>query len=193
MATDPLERMTVAELDAASRLLKTDVVTAIADETGEKWAGLGIVAWILAKRDDPTAALSTFRAMSAGELYDALGVTEPAAAADPVLGDDGDTAADGAAAATAEAEPATDSASAVDDLAPLGGAVPNIVIANPDDDVEVEAAMRAYVEAQAARNPNAAPADYGADTATAQATTEAERVAALRERIVADPMGRRRG
>jgi hypothetical protein len=95
MAHDPMATLTVAELDAGSRLLKTDLVTAVAHSTQHKWQALAITAWLLAKRSDPYVKLDTFRAMHPKELSDALGygqpddeptdepVDEPAPAAEP--------------------------------------------------------------------------------------------------------------
>lgn len=168
---DPLERLTIAELDAGSRYLKTDLVTAIAEDRAEKWGGLALVAWILAKRDDPTAQLAPYREMSANDLYRALGVVED----DPDGADldsgavSGETAPDdasGGAEATPEAAAVGDSAAASGDLLA---------------DLDVEAALTAAADPTTAPDAEAAP------------LSAAEEREALRARIVADPMGRHRG
>lgn len=95
MAADMLDQLTIAELDACSRKLGTDVVTAIHEGTADRWAALAIVAHAMAARTDPTASLSTYRQMTPAELSSALGlddtaedpVTDPAAevAANPTV------------------------------------------------------------------------------------------------------------
>lgn len=79
---DPLDRLTIAELDAGSRILKADMIVAITAKTMERAAALAILAWLLAKRVDPHAQLTTYRAMTINELVATLGITE-APAPDP--------------------------------------------------------------------------------------------------------------
>lgn len=90
--TDALNRLTIGELDAGSRLLKTDLVTAISEHTMHKWAGLAIVAFLIDRRTDPSSQLATYRAMTPDELAETLGLVdeeEPdAEAADPLEADD---------------------------------------------------------------------------------------------------------
>lgn len=74
--TDALDRLTIGELDAGSRLLKTDIVTAVAEHTMHKWAGLAIVAYLIDRRTDPTVQLATYRAMTPVELAGTLGLND---------------------------------------------------------------------------------------------------------------------
>lgn len=171
MTTDPLERLTVAELDAGSRLLKTDLVTAIAEDRAEKWAGLAITAWLLARRDDPSALLSPYRAMGANELYTALGV-----AAEPDPDPAADVADDGQADASDDAE-ATGPAEAVEDT-------PDASVGLADDLDLDDGQAEAVAQDATGATPSPLPA---------VAAAEAVERAALRARIAADPMGRRRG
>lgn len=73
---DPLDQLTIAELDSGSRLLKTDLVTAIGESTMNRWQGLAIVAWLIARRTDPQAKVETYRQMTAVELSDVLGLND---------------------------------------------------------------------------------------------------------------------
>lgn len=73
---DPLNQLTIAELDTCSRLLKTDIVAAIHGGTMNRWAGMAILAYVIAKRTDPAAKLGTFREMTPVELTAALGYPE---------------------------------------------------------------------------------------------------------------------
>jgi hypothetical protein len=88
MAYDPINQLTIAELDTCSRLLKTDIVAAIHGGTMNRWAGMAIVAYVIAKRTDPAAQLGAFRAMTPVELTVALGYPDdddqPVEPADPV-------------------------------------------------------------------------------------------------------------
>lgn len=84
---DPIDDLTVAELDEANRRLKADALTAITEGTVDRWQAMAIVAWLIARRDDPKAQLETFRAMRPAELADQLG-----------MGDDDKEAADDPAA-----------------------------------------------------------------------------------------------
>lgn len=77
MSYDPLNQLTIAELDTCSRLLKTDIVTAIHGGTMHRWQGMAILAYVLAKRTDPAAKLETYRAMTPAELSATIGVDGP--------------------------------------------------------------------------------------------------------------------
>lgn len=68
---DPLEVLTLAELDAGSRLLHADIVHHITAPGAERrWEALAIGAYLVARRDDPTVQLTTFRKMTADEIGD---------------------------------------------------------------------------------------------------------------------------
>lgn len=73
---DPLAKLTVAELDAGSRLIRGDILAAISEQTEKRWQSLAVVAYLLARRTDPAADVATFRAMTANELQGALGLDE---------------------------------------------------------------------------------------------------------------------
>lgn len=65
---DPLDALTVAEIDAGSRLLRADLVGAITQGTAQRWPALAIMAYLHARRTDHGAQLATYRAMTAAEL-----------------------------------------------------------------------------------------------------------------------------
>lgn len=73
MSYDPLAQMTIQELDAASRRVKTDVSAAIATGTMDRWRSLAAVAHVLALRSDPAAKYADFMQMNPSELSTALG------------------------------------------------------------------------------------------------------------------------
>lgn len=113
MSYDPLNQLTIAELDTCSRLLKTDIVTAIHGGTMHRWQGLAILAYVLAKRADPAAKLETYRAMTPAELSAEIGIDAPdpePADPDTEAGDEADVELD------VEADP--DDAAPVDDGRP---------------------------------------------------------------------------
>jgi hypothetical protein len=85
---DPLNQLTIAELDMCSRLLKTDIVTAIHGASMHRWAGMAIVAYVIAKRADPAAKLDTYRQMTPAELTAALGYPGDAEDPDPAAAGD---------------------------------------------------------------------------------------------------------
>lgn len=84
MAYDPINQLTIAELDTCSRLLKTDIVAAVHGGTMNRWAGMAILAYVIAKRTDPAAQLGQFRAMTPVELTVALGYPDDDDADQPV-------------------------------------------------------------------------------------------------------------
>lgn len=65
---DLLDRLTVVELDIASRKLKEDIVHAITAPTAGRWQGLAILAWMVGKKTDPTYALKPLLALDAADL-----------------------------------------------------------------------------------------------------------------------------
>lgn len=69
---DLLDRLTVTELDLASRMLKEDIVQAVTQGTAGRWKGLALLAYMTAKHTDPTARLADFMALDAGDLVDTL-------------------------------------------------------------------------------------------------------------------------
>lgn len=73
MSFDPLAQLTIQELDAASRRVKTDVATAIATGTMDRWRAMAAVAHMIALRTDPAAKFADFMAMLPAELTVALG------------------------------------------------------------------------------------------------------------------------
>lgn len=79
---DPVAELTIAELDAGSRLLKADMMTAVSTDHPARSAALAVTAWLLARRTDRAAQLNTYRAMTLSELTTQLGldddVDEPA-------------------------------------------------------------------------------------------------------------------
>ncbi len=73
--TDPLDALTIAEIDAGSRLLRADLVGAITNGTALRWPALAVTAYLHARRTDPAAQLATYRAMTAAELTAELGMS----------------------------------------------------------------------------------------------------------------------
>lgn len=71
---DPLDELTISEIDMGSRLLRADLVGAVTEGTAQRWPALAIVAYLHARRRDPAAELATYRAMTAKELTDELGL-----------------------------------------------------------------------------------------------------------------------
>lgn len=87
---DPLDALTIAEIDAGSRLLRADLVGAVTQGTAQRWPALAVVAYLHARRGDPSAQLTQFRAMTPPELLGELGMTTPAPVADDGDGDEED-------------------------------------------------------------------------------------------------------
>lgn len=85
---DPVSLLTLRELDLASRQLKCDVM--LACQTGHylRPAALPLVAWLHARREQPTVKLEQFRAMTLLELEPHLTFTEPAGALEAAGVDD---------------------------------------------------------------------------------------------------------
>lgn len=74
---DPLDDLTIRELDIASRKLEVDVASAIKHGVGGKrYEGLALVAWLWAKRSDPQAKLEPFRDVTMPALATALGMDD---------------------------------------------------------------------------------------------------------------------
>ena len=69
---DPVDSLTVVELRVINGKLKADAMKAITDGTADRWDALALVAWVLAKRRDPAARLSTYENMTIGQLGDLL-------------------------------------------------------------------------------------------------------------------------
>lgn len=70
---DPIMDLTMAELDAGSRLIRCDLMAASQQGHYLRPAAMAVTAYILAKRDDPKVKLSKFRAMTLTQLAEALG------------------------------------------------------------------------------------------------------------------------
>lgn len=73
---DPLDALTIQELDAGSRLLKGSLIAAVAEKTERYEMGLAVVAYLHARRRDrntpPGELLGRYTAMSYSDLTDAL-------------------------------------------------------------------------------------------------------------------------
>lgn len=78
---DPLDALTIAELDAGSRLLKASVVAAIAEKNEHYEKALAVVAYLHARRSDRTTApaelLAGYTRLSYSELSEALASFAP--------------------------------------------------------------------------------------------------------------------
>lgn len=74
MTYDPLNELTIGELDLCSRMLKADIVKAIHGATEDRWKGMAILGYVMGKRTDPTVKLDAFLAMTPAQLTDALGM-----------------------------------------------------------------------------------------------------------------------
>ncbi len=69
---DLFDRLTVTELDLASRMLKEDIVGAVTQGTAGRWKGLALLAYMTAKHTDPTVKLAHYMALDATELITEL-------------------------------------------------------------------------------------------------------------------------
>jgi hypothetical protein len=76
---DPLDLLTIAELDAGSGLLKASLVAQIVTKGAKFEASLAVLAYLLARRTDHTAKLATFRDMRFTELQSYLETFRPPA------------------------------------------------------------------------------------------------------------------
>lgn len=80
---DPLDALTIAELDAGSRLLKASVVAAVAEKSADYEKALAVVAYLHARRTDrttpPPQLLAHYTAMRYSELSEALAAFAPKA------------------------------------------------------------------------------------------------------------------
>lgn len=78
---DALDELTIAELDAGSRLLKTSLIRAVAENTADYERGLAIVAYLHARRRDrttkPDELLKRFTGMRYSELAQHLAGLKP--------------------------------------------------------------------------------------------------------------------
>lgn len=77
---DPLDALSVTELDIVSRQLKCDVYEAVAGKDGLRWAALARLAWLWAKRRDPHAKLQTYVDLTGAQLTRVLRLDERQAA-----------------------------------------------------------------------------------------------------------------
>lgn len=74
---DVLDGLTVRELDLASRKLQVDVVDAFKGGAGGKrYAAFATVAWLWAKRTDPTVKIDPFMDLETSELLKLLGLDD---------------------------------------------------------------------------------------------------------------------
>lgn len=69
---DPLDDLTVTELDIVSRQIKADVYEAMGGLDGLRWAALARLAWLWAKRRDPHAKLQPFLDLTGAQLTEVL-------------------------------------------------------------------------------------------------------------------------
>lgn len=70
---DVLDDLTVRELDIVSRQLKCDVYDAVGNDAGgARWSALARLAWLWAKRTDPTAKLDPFLDYTGAQLTQLL-------------------------------------------------------------------------------------------------------------------------
>lgn len=75
-------RLTVGELDTASRKLGEDVLGVIAQGSDDgpahprRWAAFALLAWLWAKRQDPKVEIATFEALEVDELLAVLGMDD---------------------------------------------------------------------------------------------------------------------
>lgn len=80
---DPLDALTIGELDAGSRLLKASVVAAVAEKSADYEKALAVVAYLHARRTDrttpPAELLRRYTAMRYSELSEALAAFAPTA------------------------------------------------------------------------------------------------------------------
>lgn len=78
---DALDELTIAELDAGSRLLKTSLIRAVAENTADYERGLAIVAYLHERRHDrttkPDELLKRFTAMRYSQLAEHLASLKP--------------------------------------------------------------------------------------------------------------------
>lgn len=66
---DLLDRLTVIELDIASRILKEDIVHAITAPTAGRWRGLAVLAYMTAKKNGhPTSRVEDYLALDSEQL-----------------------------------------------------------------------------------------------------------------------------
>lgn len=73
LRVDLLDRLTVVELDIASRILKEDIVHAITAPTAGRWRGVAVMAYMLEKKNgNPTSRLDDFLGLGVEELLEAL-------------------------------------------------------------------------------------------------------------------------
>lgn len=90
---DPMARLLIAELDDGSRRLGTDLVHAVTSPGHpRRWAALALVAWLLARRDDPGAKPDAYDRLTPAELSAVLGLDGPAPVAHDTV--DAELAAD---------------------------------------------------------------------------------------------------
>lgn len=76
--TDPLDELTVTELDIVSRQLGLDVYEAVGGAKGMRWAALARLAWLWAKRRDPHAKLQPFLDLNGAQLTEVLRLNDQA-------------------------------------------------------------------------------------------------------------------
>lgn len=73
---DPIDALTVTELDIASRQLRCDVYEAVGGKDGLRWAALARIAWLWAKRRDERAKLQPFVDLTGAQLTHVLRLDE---------------------------------------------------------------------------------------------------------------------
>lgn len=127
---DPAELLTIDELDRGSQTVQVDLLVAVnvAHAHPKRSAALAVVAWLLARRQDPKVQLSPFRALTVNQLGDLIWPEpEPDPGADD--DDDVDDLAEQPQPADLVRHLATGDDDDVDDLDPMAAAV----VARPTD------------------------------------------------------------
>lgn len=92
-----LDNLTVGELGHGSAMIKADLAHAAQTGHPQTWEARAVVAWLWAKRSDPSAQLSTWRELEGLDLLTTLRFHVPAT--------DDQSAAEAAAAEAADADP----------------------------------------------------------------------------------------
>lgn len=79
---DPVDGLTVRELDIASQRIKCDIGEALQGKDGKRWLAMATIAWLWAKRLDPTTKFDPLLDLHAGELARRLRFDEDQVEAD---------------------------------------------------------------------------------------------------------------
>jgi hypothetical protein len=74
---DPLAELTLAELDAGSRLLKASIVSAITERNEHYERALPLVVWLWERRSNPKVKLAELQRLTWAQLHDHLAELAP--------------------------------------------------------------------------------------------------------------------